>query len=76
MLSRMDDTSADIWIAACAHRLQQRWRTVDPLRLEDLAADLWRDPRLRAMAPGEAAENWLQPVACADGHPRRHGFLD
>ena len=37
---------------------------------------LWRDPRLHAMAPKEAAIDWLQPVACADGHPGRHGFLD
>ncbi|SDE58051.1 hypothetical protein SAMN05444679_12585 [Variovorax sp. CF079] len=47
---------------------------VEPL--EDIAADLWRDARLRAMTPAEAAQNWLEPVACADGHPRRHSLLD
>lgn len=58
----MDTISAEIWIAACAHQLQRRWRTVDPEQLEDLAADLWRDPSLRAMSPGMAAEQWLEPI--------------
>jgi len=58
----MDNTPADLWIAACAHRLQQRWRTVDPLQLEEVAAELWRDERLREMAPGAAAVAWLGPV--------------
>ncbi len=53
---------AHIWIAACAHPLQQQWRTVDPAQLEDLAGDLWRDERLRAMGPDEAARGWLEPV--------------
>jgi hypothetical protein len=50
------------WIAICAHRLQQHWRTVDPLELELVAADLWADLQLRAMAPAEAATVWLKPV--------------
>lgn len=59
----MDSTPTALWVAACAHHLQRRWRTVDPDQLEDLAADLARDPRLRAMAPDEAALKWLEPVA-------------
>ncbi|WP_345537106.1 hypothetical protein [Variovorax defluvii] len=59
----MHETAATIWIAACAHRLQQQWRTVDPLQLEEVAADLWRDERLRSMTPDEAARAWLEPVA-------------
>ncbi len=47
--------SEALWIQACAHRLQRQWRTVDPDVLEDVARDLAQDPRLRAMAPGEAA---------------------
>jgi len=47
----MDEIAADVWIAACAHRLQQQWRTVDPLLLEEVAADLWRDERLRSLPP-------------------------
>lgn len=58
----MDSTPSDLWIAACAHRLQQRWRTVDPLQLEEVAADIWRDARLRAMGPATAAEEWLSPM--------------
>lgn len=57
------DAQKDLWIAAYAHRLQRQWRTVDPEQLEDVAADLWRDPRLRAMTPTEAAVDWLRPVA-------------
>ncbi len=58
----MAEMTAEIWIAACAHRLQQRWRTVDPLLLEEVAADLWRDDRLRALPPDAAAVAWLDPV--------------
>jgi hypothetical protein len=52
-----------VWIAACAHALQQRWRTVDPAQLEEVADDLWQNERLRAMPPRQAAESWLEPVA-------------
>ncbi|SDH73179.1 hypothetical protein SAMN05444748_102249 [Variovorax sp. OV700] len=72
----MDPIPAPLWIAACAHRLQQRWHTVDPLELEEVARELWRDPRLRTMSPTEAAVEWLQPVACVNGHSGRHGFMD
>lgn len=60
-------TPARTWIAACAHRLQRQWRTVDPEQLEELAADLWRDERLRALEPTEAAVVWLrQGFECVD----------
>lgn len=59
----MDQLPVDIWIAACAHRLQQRWRTVDPKVLEEVADDIWRDQRLRAMTPAAAALEWLKPVS-------------
>jgi len=51
-----------VWIAACAHRLQRQWHTVDPEQLEEVARDLARDPRLRAMAPDLAAVDWLRPL--------------
>ncbi|MGJ7610794.1 MULTISPECIES: hypothetical protein [unclassified Variovorax] len=53
---------ATLWIAACAHRLQRQWHTVDVVELEDVARDLWRDERLRAMWPEDAAARWLRPV--------------
>jgi hypothetical protein len=59
----------DDWIAVCAHQLQRQWRTVDPDQLDEVAADLWRDPRLRAMAPAEAAVAWLAPVAPSPRRP-------
>jgi hypothetical protein len=58
----MENVPAALWIAACAYRLQQQWHTVDPLDLEDVARDLLRDERLRAMRPDEAAVGWLRPI--------------
>ena len=68
----MDTLPFNIWIAACAHRLQQRWRTVDPTLLEEVADELWHDPHLRAMPPADAATEWLKPVASENVQPIRH----
>ncbi|MEJ8850906.1 hypothetical protein [Variovorax rhizosphaerae] len=62
----MDSLPSTVWIAACAHRLQRHWRTVDPDVLEETAAELWRDERLRSMGPTEAASDWLKPL---EGEP-------
>ena len=56
------EMTEEIWIAACAHELQRRWRTVDPEQLEELAADLWEVATLRILSPAQAAKTWLQPV--------------
>lgn len=64
----MDPISAQTWIAACAHQLQRQWRTVDPEQLEEVAADLWKDDRLRGLPPAQAAVEWLQPI-----HGKTHG---
>lgn len=58
----MDAVHLTVWIAACAHALQQRLRTVDPAQFEEAAGDLWSDVRLRTMPPKEAAETRLEPV--------------
>ncbi|MDP1740982.1 hypothetical protein [Polaromonas sp.] len=58
----MDTLLPTQWIAQCADRLHQRWRTVEPAQLEELAVDLWKDVQLRAMLPEEAAAVWLGPV--------------
>ena len=47
--------------------------TVDPDELDELAADLWRDARLRDMAPAEAAAEWLKPIAGGRSHYRAAG---
>jgi hypothetical protein len=62
----VENVPATLWIAACAHRLQQQWHTVDPLQLEEVACYLGRDERLRAMPPDEAAVDWLQPISTAE----------
>ena len=59
---RMENVPASLWIAACAHQLQQQWHTVDPRELEDVARDLWRDERLRAMPPELDSIDWLRPI--------------
>ena len=56
------EISEEIWIAACAHELQRRWRTVEPAQLEEVAADLWRSSTLRKLTPAKAAVEWLRPV--------------
>lgn len=58
----MDTLLPTQWIAQCADRLHQRWRTVEPAQLEELAVDLWKDAQLRAMPPEDAAAIWLSPV--------------
>jgi hypothetical protein len=58
----MDTLLPTQWIAQCADRLHQRWRTVEPAQLEELAVDLWKDVQLRAMPPEKAAAVWLSPV--------------
>ena len=59
----MEQAPTAVWIAACAHRLQQHWRTVDPVELEAVAREIWRDARLREREPADAAAEWLTPVA-------------
>ena len=56
----MDEQQERTWIAQCARRLRQQWRTVDGASLEQLAADLRRDEELRRLDPTDAAEQWLR----------------
>ena len=58
----MNSRNASDWLAAVSSRLQRQWPTIDPVRLDDVALELWRDERLRALMPEQAAEDWLQPV--------------
>ena len=57
----------NVWIAACAHELAKRWRTVDPEQLEGVAEDLAHDHHLREMPPAEAAVEWLRPISTSPG---------
>ncbi|MEJ8852820.1 hypothetical protein [Variovorax rhizosphaerae] len=59
---RQEHKERQLWIGACAHQLQRRWRTVDPDELEAVAAALARDPVLRALSPMEATVEWLRPI--------------
>jgi hypothetical protein len=59
----METLTPSQWIAACARKLNERWRTVDTEQLEEVAMDIWQDARLRSMEPSEAAVVWLLPVA-------------
>lgn len=52
--------AARIWIAACSHRLQRRWRTVAPEQLEEVAETLCTDERFRALDPDITAAGWLR----------------
>jgi hypothetical protein len=55
----------NVWIAACAHELAKRWKTVDPEQLEGVAEDLAHDEHLRGMPPDQAAVEWLRPISSA-----------
>lgn len=57
-----NEIPTDMWIYYCAKRLKLHWRTVDPEQLEELAADLACDARLRVLAPQAAAALFLEPV--------------
>ena len=48
------------WVAIAAHRLQHRWRSINPGQLDDLTADLWQDEQLRALEPAKAVDKWLK----------------
>ena len=52
--------AANVWIDRCAARLHEQWRSVEPARLDDLALELWNDPRWTALAPEAAAVEWLK----------------
>lgn len=59
----MDHAAPPEWVAIAARCLQRRWRSIDPEQLDDLAADLWRDERLRVMRPSDAVDAWLAPIS-------------
>jgi hypothetical protein len=54
------------WIAKCAERLHDRWHTVEPAQLEEVAVDIWKNDQLRSMGPVDAAAFWLTPVVVVD----------
>lgn len=51
----MDQLNPIEWISRCAGRLNERWRSVEPADLEEVAAEIWRNPELREKLPEEAA---------------------
>ena len=57
----------DDWVAACAHKLHKRWRSIEPEDLEAVAESLWRQEHLRVKSPGAAAEAWLDPITATGG---------
>jgi hypothetical protein len=56
----MQELHASEWIDRCSLRLQEQWRSVEPAQLDDVAIELWNDPRWRCMAPELAAVAWLK----------------
>ena len=60
----MDEMAQGQWVAQCARRLRQHWRTIDLASLEEVAADLYGDERMRSMSPAAAAVVWLGQGVC------------
>ena len=50
------------WVAIAAHRLQFRWRSINPGQLEDVAAELWEGEMLSWLEPATAIDTWLAPI--------------
>lgn len=69
MIQLMDTLRPTEWIAKCADRLHDRWHTVEPAQLEEVAMDIWRNDYLRSMDPAEAAAFWLTPVSTQPTEP-------
>ncbi len=60
----MDENAREQWVAQCARRLRQHWRTIDLASLEEVAAELHRDERMRSMSAADAAAAWLEQGVC------------
>ncbi len=58
----MDQINPIEWITRCAARLHERWRSVEPADLEEVAVVIWQNPELRSKPPEEAAAAWLRPI--------------
>ena len=57
------------WIARCAERLGQRWRTVPVSELEKVAIYIWQKETLRNMEPEADAAAWPAPLGGSDDPP-------
>ena len=55
----MEDVRQVEWVARCAHRLREHWRTVAVQSLEEVANELWLNSELSRMPPEDAAVAWL-----------------
>lgn len=59
IINIMEDISPTQWVIQCAERLHERWKTVEPAQLEEVAMELWHDEQFRLLPPAEAASLWL-----------------
>jgi hypothetical protein len=48
------------WVIRCSARLHARWPRIDREQRDEVAAELWGDPRWQAMEPERAAVEWLR----------------
>ena len=50
------------WCAIAAHALAHRFPHVPPAQLDEVALELHREPRMRALPAARAVQAWLAPV--------------
>ncbi|MDP9044156.1 MAG: hypothetical protein M3O01_05055 [Pseudomonadota bacterium] len=62
----MHHLSQTEWVAIAAHRLHHRWRSINPLQLDEVAAELWKDAQWRELEPVRAVDAWLTPVSTSE----------
>ncbi len=50
------------WKLRCSARLHARWPSLTREQRDEVADELWAQPRWRALEPEAAVAEWLRPV--------------
>jgi hypothetical protein len=65
MLTAMDTAE---WQIRCSARLHAQWPRLHREQRDEVAADLWNDPRWQGMEPELAVVAWLSQGIPTQGH--------
>jgi len=62
---------ANEWVVRCSARLHAQWPRIDREQRDEVAAELWNDPRWQSMEPERATAEWLRQGIPAEREPSR-----
>jgi hypothetical protein len=48
------------WVIRCSARLHAQWPRIDREQRDEVAAELWSEPRWQSMEPERAVVEWLR----------------